>query len=92
VITFSFTDESAGERILKIVNICPADNTSMFSCLRTLTTWHCPHPAAAATARLLPTAGRAAVDQYLLPAGFTATNRPAVGLLFAVAGSLHSVL
>ena len=33
-------------------------------CLRTLTTWHCPHS---------PAAG-AAIDRYLLPAGPTAAN------------------
>jgi len=39
-------------------------NTSMFSYLRTLTTWHCPRSSAAA----------AAIDLYLMPAGHTAAN------------------
>jgi len=39
-------------------------NKSVFSYLRMLTTWHCPHSPAAA----------AAIDQYLLPAGPTAAN------------------
>jgi len=49
--------------------------------VRQLTTWQCPHfPAArrccgaAAAARLLLTAGRAAIDRYLLPAGPAAAN------------------
>jgi len=39
-------------------------NKPVFSYLRTLTTWHCPHSPAAA----------AAIDRYLLPAGPTAAN------------------
>jgi len=38
--------------------------------LRQLTTWHCPH------LQLLLTAGRAAIDRYLLAAGPTAANPP----------------
>jgi len=38
--------------------------------------WHCPHFPAAAAARLLLTAARAAIDRYLLPAGPTAANPP----------------
>ena len=38
------------------------------SFLRQLTTWHCSH--------LLPNAGRAAIDRYLLAAGPTAVNLP----------------
>jgi len=48
-------------------------NKSVFSCLRQLTTWHCPH-SAAATTRLLVIAGRAAINLYLLRAGPTAAN------------------
>ena len=40
----------------------------MFSFLRQLTTWHC--------SQLLLSAGRAATDRYLLPAGPTAANPP----------------
>ena len=40
---------------------------SVFSCLRTLTTWHCPHlPSARAPA--------AAIDRHRLPAGPTAAS------------------
>jgi len=46
-------------------------NKSVFSFLRTLTTWHCPHPT---LLLLLPSAGRAAIDRYLLTAGPTAAN------------------
>jgi len=42
--------------------------TSYFSVLRPLTTWHCSH--------LLLSAGRAAIDRYLLAAGPTAANPP----------------
>jgi len=41
-------------------------NESVFSFLRQLSTWHC--------SRLLLSAGRAAIDQYLLTAGPTAAN------------------
>ena len=50
-------------------------NKSVFSHLRRLVTWHCPHV-------LLwrrccwAAAGRAAIDSYLLPAGPTAANPP----------------
>jgi len=43
---------------------------SVFSFLRQLTTRHCPH------LLLLLTAGRPAVDRYLLAAGPTAANPP----------------
>ena len=53
---------------------------SVFSRLRQLTKWHCPRLIAVCTphtaARLLLTAGRAAVYRYLLPAGPTAANPP----------------
>jgi len=39
-------------------------SNTVFSHLRTLTTWHCPHSPAAA----------AAVSRYLMPAGPTAAN------------------
>jgi len=39
---------------------------TMSSCLRTLTTWHCPHSPAHVTA--------SAIDRYLLAAGPTAAN------------------
>ena len=41
-------------------------NASVFSFIHQLTTWHCPHSAAAAAARLLLSASRSAVDRYLL--------------------------
>jgi len=41
---------------------------SVFSFLRQLTTWHC--------SQLLLSAGRAAIDRYLLPAWHTAANPP----------------
>ena len=41
-------------------------NVSVFSFIHQLTTWHCPHSAAAAAARLLLSASRSAVDRYLL--------------------------
>ena len=57
-------------------NICPSlsklslrvflINASVFSFIHQLTTWHCPHSAAAAAARLLLSASRSAVDRYLL--------------------------
>ena len=43
-------------------------NKSLFSFLRQLTTWYC--------SQLLLSAGHAAIDQYLLPAGLTAANSP----------------
>ena len=47
----------------KSVNL-PNHNNSLFSCLPTLTAWHCPHsPAAVGT-----------IDRHLLPAGPTAAN------------------
>jgi len=50
-------------------------NKSVFSKLRQLTTWNCPHSSA-----LQLSAGRAAIHRYLLPAGPTA----ATGLLLLV--------
>jgi len=52
--------------------------------LRTLTTWHCPQPAASRRAAVsvpLRRPAAAAIDQYLLPAGPTAANPPAAALL-----------
>jgi len=48
----------------------------MFSFQRQLTTWHCTHLLLPAVLqrRLLLTAGRAAIDRYLLLAGRTAAN------------------
>jgi len=43
-----------------------SNRTSLFSFLRQLSTWHC--------SRLLLSAGRAAIDRYLLTAGPTAAN------------------
>jgi len=43
------------------------DDDDVFSYLRTLTTWHCPHSPDAAAAI-------DAIDQFLLPAGSTAAN------------------
>jgi len=61
----------------RIVAICTAQRVERNKCqpnLRQLTTWHCPHFPAAAAARLLLTAARAAIDRYLLPAGPAAAN------------------
>ena len=56
------------------------NNKYVFSFLRQLTTWNCPHlllrAVCRAAAPLLLHAGRAAIDRYLLPAGFTAANTP----------------
>jgi len=50
-------------------------NKSLFSFLRQLTTWHCPHVRLRAAApRLLLTAGGAAIGRYFLPAGPPATK------------------
>jgi len=50
----------------------------VFSFLRQLTTWHCPHSAAArrcgASAADRWPAGRAAIDRYLVATGPTAAN------------------
>jgi len=51
----------------------------VFSFLRTLTTWHCPHS--------LLSAGRAAVDRYILPVEPTAAPAAAGLLLWARAGT-----
>jgi len=51
-------------------------NKSVFSYLRTLTMWHCPHSAATA----------AAMDRYLLPTRPTAANRQPVGMLQSAVG------
>jgi len=53
----------------------------VLSFLRQLTTWHCPHPAAArrccgAAAADRQPASCAAMDRYLLLAGLTAANPP----------------
>ena len=55
---------------------CKLGPRSLFSFLRQLTTRHCPHSHAAAASRLLLTAGRAAIDRYLLHDGPSAANPP----------------
>jgi len=51
-----------------VVDATPKLNKSVSSFLRQLTTWHCTH--------LLLSAGREAIDQYLLAAGPTVVNPP----------------
>jgi len=53
---------------------CKLGPRSLFSFLRQPTTRHCPHSHAAAASRLLLTAGRAAIDRYLLHDGPSAAN------------------
>ena len=53
-------------------------NKSVFTFLRQLTTWHCSHLLRRAMLRRgccdRRPAGRAAIDRYLMAAGFTAAN------------------
>ena len=56
---------------------------SVFSLVRQLTTWHCPHSVATA-ARLLLTAGRAATDQP--PVGRAHRIKPAAAAYGSIMG------
>jgi len=60
----------APNQIVQLYEEIPAINKSVFSFLRTLTTWHYPYSSAARRAAVR----RAAIDRYLLPAGPTAAN------------------
>jgi len=65
----TFSSAEAGVSSNRWTRLFP--DTSLFSFLRQTATWHCPDSAARL---LLLTAGRAAIDRYLLSAAPTAAN------------------
>jgi len=60
--------------IMMAIFVLGRKKKSVFSFLRQLITWHCPH--LLLNAVLLRRPAAAAVDRYLLPAGPTAANPP----------------
>jgi len=64
----TFSSAEAGVSSNRWTRLFP--DKSLFSFLRQTATWHCPDSAA----RLLLTAGRAAINRYLLSAAPTAAN------------------
>jgi len=64
----TFSSAEAGVSSNRWTRLFP--DKSLFSFLRQTATWHCPDSAA----RLPLTAGRAAIDRYLLSAAPTAAN------------------